>query len=241
MPGPDLTFQVVGVSKAYGGRPALTDVSFTIHSGEVLGLIGPNGAGKTTLFEGLAGTLPLDAGELVWQGRPLTGAERHVHVGYVPDGIAPWGAERLDWILDYVVGFFGGRGLAPAQLIDELDLKRCLDVPLDALSKGQRKRAVLAVALLLPQPLLLIDEPFDGLDLRQTRHVGELLRNHASAGRTLFLSIHQIGDAARICDRLILLNGGRVVGEGTVEELTQASGPSPNRVTALEDIFLALT
>ena len=241
MPATELTFQVAGVSKAYGGRPALADVSFTIHSGEVLGLIGPNGAGKTTLFEGLAGTLPLDAGQLVWQGRPLTGAERHLHVGYVPDGISPWGNERVEWILDYVVGLFGSRGLDPARLIDELDLEKCLDVPLDALSKGQRKRAVLAVALLLPQPLLLIDEPFDGLDLKQTRHVGELLRKHASAGRTLFLSIHQIGDAARICDRLILLNAGRVVGEGTVDELTRASGPLPNRVTALEDIFLALT
>src|SRR5262245_58732984 len=102
MPGMGSIFQVVGVSKAYGGRPALTDVSFTIKSGEVLGLIGPNGAGKTTLFEGLAGTLPLDAGQLLWDGRPLNGTERHAHVGYVPDGIAPWGSERVEWILDYV-------------------------------------------------------------------------------------------------------------------------------------------
>ena len=96
------------------------------------------------------------------------------------------------------------------------------------LSKGQRKRALLAIGLLTSQPALLIDEPFDGLDLRQTRDVAATLRAHAAQGRTLFLSIHQIADAARLCDRYILLNNGRVRGEGPV------SGD-------LEEVFLAVT
>jgi ABC-2 type transport system ATP-binding protein len=101
---------------------------------------------------------------------------------------------------------------------------------------------MLAIGLLAPQPLLLADEPFEGLDLRQTREVGSALRDHAAAGRTLFLSIHQITDAARICDRFVLLSGGRVRGEGTLDELSALAAtrdlpPAAN----LEEVFLALT
>jgi ABC-2 type transport system ATP-binding protein len=114
--------------------------------------------------------------------------------------------------------------------------------PIGALSKGQRKRVVLALGLLTPQAVLLADEPFEGLDLRQTRDVGAALREHAASGRTLFLSIHQITDAARACDRFVLLSGGRVRGEGTFDELAALAGTSAARTPAdLEDVVLALT
>src|SRR5207237_5798343 len=104
--------------------------------------------------------------------------------------------------------------------------------------QGQRKRALLGIGLLTPQPALLIDEPFDGLDLRQARDIAQALRAHAERGRTLFLSIHHISDAARFCDRFVLLSSGRVCGEGTVQELAAlAGGPYEN----LEGVFLALT
>ena len=106
----------------------------------------------------------------------------------------------------------------------------CSGPPIGTLSKGQRKRALLAIGLLTPQPLLLCDEPFDGLDLKQTREVGAALREHAAAGRTLFLSIHQIGDAARVCDRFVLLSGGRVCGEGTLGELAGLAASAGGRV-----------
>jgi ABC-type multidrug transport system ATPase subunit len=92
------------------------------------------------------------------------------------------------------------------------------------------------MGLLTPQPVLLADEPFDGLDLRQTREVARVLRSHTATGRTLFSSIHQISDAARVCDRFVLLSGGRVCGEGTLSELCAASGAKD-----LEEAFLALT
>jgi len=124
------------------------------------------------------------------------------------------------------------------EVVARLDLGPLLASPMGRLSKGQRKRAVLAVGMLAPHPVLLADEPFDGLDLRQTREVGAALRAHAAAGRTLFLSIHQIGDAARICDRFVLLSAGRVCGEGTLPELAARVSSNPSN---LEDIFLALT
>ena len=97
------------------------------------------------------------------------------------------------------------------------------------LSKGQRKRALLAIGMLTPHPLLLVDEPFDGLDLRQTREVGAALRAHAATGRTLFLSIHQIADAARVCDRFVLLSGGRVCArrhDGRTDRRARTVSPS---------------
>ena len=108
---------------------------------------------------------------------------------------------------------------------------------LGTLSKGERKRTLLALGLLTPQPLLMLDEPFDGLDLRQTREVMMLLRAHAKRGRTLLLSVHQLTDAARVCDRLVLLSAGLCVGIGTLAELqAQAGLPEGN----LEEVFLAL-
>ena len=230
---------VDGLTKSYGRLTALADVSLSIHDGEVLGLIGPNGSGKTTLFECIAGVLPYDAGSIRVDGAAVSPRHGASPVFYVPDAIAPWPAESVRWALDFTVGFFGGAASRRDEVIERLDLGPLLGQPIGALSKGQRKRAVLAIGMLTPHPVLLADEPFDGLDLRQTRDVGAALRAHARAGRTLFLSIHQIGDAARVCDRFVLLSGGRIRGEGTIDELARRAHAvnAPN----LEDIFLALT
>jgi ABC-2 type transport system ATP-binding protein len=266
-----LVLQVASVAKRYGQLPALSDVSFTIRPGEVLGLIGPNGSGKTTLFECLGGVLPADAGGVLREGRPLTAAERTGTIFYLPDAITPWPTQSVRWALRFVLGYWGGpfvtgqtrdnsqaicHGSDPIQdggptvranpdpiqdVVQRLDLGSLLDAQLRTLSKGQRKRALLAIGLLTPQPILLADEPFDGLDLKQTREVGATLRHFAAAGRTMILSIHQIADAARVCDRFVLLSGGRVRGEGTLEQLSALAGTRGARAADLEEVFLALT
>jgi len=228
-----MLLQVSHLSKRFAQIHALSDVSFQVRPGEVLGLIGPNGAGKTTLLECMAGLLPFDSGELHTAGRPPSAL-----LFYLPDAITPWAAQPLRWVLDYTIGFFGGRAELRDEIISQFDLRSLLRQPIGTLSKGQRKRALLAIGLLTPQPALLIDEPFDGLDLRQMRDVGAALRTHAAAGRTLFLSIHQISDAARICDRFVLLSNGRMCGEGTVSELAARAGSISHN---LEEVFLALT
>jgi ABC-2 type transport system ATP-binding protein len=227
------------LTKTYGRLTALSDVTFTVRPGEILGLIGPNGAGKTTLFECMAGVLPYEAGTVSVDGVPVTPRARASRIFYLPDAIAPWPSQTVEWALDFTIGFFGAGAGDRADVIERLGLAPLLRAPIGTLSKGQRKRAVLAIGLLTPQPLLLADEPFDGLDLRQTRDVSAALRQHAAAGRTLFLSIHQISDAARVCDRFVLLSGGRVCAEGTVAELSRRVDAvnTPN----LEELFLALT
>lgn len=238
-----MLFEVNGLSKRFGQIAALTEVGFHVRAGEVLGLIGPNGAGKSTLFDCLAGVLPSDSGTVRAGGRPIDVHARHSLLFYVPDAIAPWPEQSVRWALDFTIGFLRGRASLRDEVVDQLDLRPLLHQPIGTLSKGQRKRVLLGIGLLSHQPALLIDEPFEGLDLRQARDIAAALRAHAAGGRTLFLSIHQISDAERFCDRFILLSCGRVCGEGTVQELAalaaanQASGRNQN----LEEVFLALT
>ncbi len=217
-------------------------MSFSVQPGEVLGLIGPNGSGKTTLFECLAGVLPFDEGAVCDGERPLAPGERASLLFYLPDAIAPWPTQPVRWALRYAIGFFGGRADLHDEVVRRFDLAPILDSPIGTLSKGQRKRALLAIGLLTPQPLLLADEPFEGLDLRQTREIAAALREYAARGRTLMLSIHQISDAARVCDRFVLLSGGRIRGWGTLDELSPTATARDGGGRAdLEEVFLALT
>jgi len=217
-----------GLTKRYGSGTVLDNVAFDVRPGEILGLIGPNGAGKTTLFECLAGLLPRDAGTIHSEGRLF----------YLPDGIRPWAEQRVRWALTFFESLWRRPKGQAATLADELQLGALLDSRIGSLSKGESKRVLLALGLLTPHPLLLLDEPFDGLDFRQTRDVMALLRTVHATGRTLFVSIHQLTDAARLCDRLILLSRGHVVGAGTLSALrTQANLTQGG----LEEVFLALT
>jgi len=228
--------KVSNLCKAFGRQQALSRVSLDVRGGEVLGIIGPNGAGKTTLFECVAGTLPADSGEIAVTGQMF----------YLPDAIAPWPSQTVQWALQFVPGFFAGadgvNAARVATVIVTFKLTELLNRPIGALSKGQRKRAMLAIALLTPAPILLVDEPFEGLDLRQSREVAAALRAEAAAGRTLFLSIHQMADAVRVCDRFILLSGGVVKGAGTLDELSVMAGTQGQAgARDLEEVFLALT
>jgi len=229
---------VEGLTKKFGSRRVLADVSFTVGAGEVLGLIGPNGAGKTTVLECLAGLLPANSGTFKFHGNPLSRRSRKEALFYVPDGILPWAQQTVEWVLSFFEKLYSRppeklKALAGPLLLEEIARSR-----VGTLSKGERKRTLLALGLLTSHPLLLLDEPFDGLDLRQTREVMTLLRNESAAGRTLFVSIHQLNDAAKVCDRLVLLNAGKRVAEGTLAELQAQANLKDG---GLEEIFLALT
>jgi ABC-type multidrug transport system ATPase subunit len=229
---------VQGITKLFNKRRALDDVSFSVRPGEVLGLIGPNGSGKTTLFECLAGLLPANGGTVKHDGRELSPARRKDALFYLPDAIYPWAEQTVGWVLDFFRRVYQNPLHDLSALIGPLRLEELMNARTATLSKGERKRVLLALGLLTPHPLLMLDEPFDGLDLRQTRDVMTLLKAHAASGRTLMLSIHQLIDAGRVCDRLVLLSAGRTVGEGSLAEL-RARTNLPE--AGVEEIFLALT
>jgi ABC-2 type transport system ATP-binding protein len=233
-----LLMQVTGLAKRYGDQRALSDISFTVNAGEVLGLIGPNGAGKTTLMQAIAGTLATDDGRILWRGTPLPLPRRREFLFYLPDGVRPWEDQYVARVTELFAAIYGRSQAFLAQTIHALGLAPVLCKRVVELSKGYARRLLLALALLTPQPLLLMDEPFDGFDLRQTRDVMNVLREVAGGGRTLVLAIHQLRDAARVCDRFVLLAEGHVRGAGTLAQLqAQAGKPAAD----LEDVFLALT
>jgi ABC-2 type transport system ATP-binding protein len=229
---------VRGLSRAFGDVLAVSSASFNVSAGEICGIIGPNGAGKTTLLETVCGLQPAQGGIVAWRGAPTPPALRKDHMFYVPDGIAPYPEHRAGAVVSFVARVFGRGESEWRGVVDRLGLGGVLGKRVDTLSKGFRRRLLLALGLVTPHPLLIMDEPFDGLDLRQTREAMDVLRAAARGGRSFLLSIHQLGDAERLCDRLVLLSGGRVAGEGTLAALrAQANLPHG----ALEDIFLALS
>ena len=228
---------VAGLRLAYGDVQALDGVGFELIEGEILGLIGPNGAGKTTLLECLAGFVAPNAGEVRLRGQALPLARRREQLFYLPDGITPFGDLSVGRVLTAYGRLHGQPRALLASLVEGLDLAPVWRKTVAALSKGYRRRLLLALGLLAPQPILLLDEPFDGFDLRQTLAVVELLREVARR-RTLLLSIHQLADAERICDRFLLLAEGRSLACGSLAALRERSGAPGAR---LEEVFLALT
>ena len=229
---------VKGVTKRFKDRCVLDEVGFSARKGEVLGLIGPNGSGKTTLFECLAGLIPANTGTVQFEDHELPPSRRKEKLFYLPDAILPWAEQSVKWVLSFFEKLYRRADLSVSSLAAPLRLEELMGARIDSLSKGERKRVLLALGLLTSHPLLLLDEPFDGLDLRQTREVMNLLRNHAASGRTLMLSIHQLVDAGRVCDRLVLLSAGKVVGEGSIAELRAQANLAE---VGVEEIFLALT
>jgi ABC-2 type transport system ATP-binding protein len=230
--------QVRSINKQYAGEPVLADIAFEIQAGEIVGIIGPNGAGKTTLLEVLAGIVAAETNDVRWLGNPLPLSQRREAMFYLPDGVRPYEDQSVTRVLSFFARVYGRSVDEITATIKAVGLTPVLHKRVHALSKGYGRRLLLALGLLTPQPLLVMDEPFDGFDLRQVQEVLGVLRTEAAKGRTLVLAIHQLMDAERVCDRFILLAGGRVRGEGTLSDLrvqtVKANG-------TLEDIFLALT
>jgi ABC-2 type transport system ATP-binding protein len=230
--------RVDSITKQYADQAVLSEVTFDIHAGEILGIIGPNGAGKTTLLEALAGILPAETSDVQWLGKPLLPARRREAMFYLPDGVRPYQDQPVTRVLTFFAEVYRISPDEIADTVESVGLTPVLHKRVHSLSKGYGRRLMLALGLLTPHPLLLMDEPFDGFDLRQTRDIVGVLRRESSKGRTLVLAIHQLMDAERVCDRFILLADGRVRGTGTLGDLRARTGISDG---SLEDIFLALT
>jgi len=228
--------QCLHLSKLYQDYSALSDVSFSVAAGEILGIIGPNGAGKTTLMECVAGLLPADNIQLQWQGSPFSPLQAGHFLFYLPDGILPYPEQYTGSVIEFFQKLLGATPESCNRLIERLELQPVLDKRIQSLSKGYRRRLLLAIGLLSQRSLLMLDEPFDGFDLRQSLTVMDLLRDMLS-GRSLLLSIHQLSEAERICHRFLLLDTGRVIAQGTLEELRRQAGLERG---GLEEVFLAL-
>jgi ABC-2 type transport system ATP-binding protein len=231
---------VKNLSKRFGTLRALERVNFEVPPGTIVGIIGPNGAGKTTLLLSLAGFLTIDSGTISWNNRLASAKSQFRSVFfYVDDAVRPHALLPVDLVVSFYASVFHRPQARCGELIDRLVLGAFLRSRVSELSKGAAKRFLIALGLLSTQPVLLLDEPFDGLDLRQTMELIPMFRGVADEGRTLVLSIHQLRDAERVCDRFVLLNNGRLAGTGTLPELQAIAGAAQG--SGIEEIFLALT
>jgi ABC-type multidrug transport system ATPase subunit len=235
---PLVLLEVEAVGVRLSGQKILDGVSFAISEGERVGLIGPNGAGKTSLLEAVAGFAPLDAGQLRWRGAPLGAHDRKESLFYLPDGIRPCPDHRAGELVELFRVAYGQPRSRAEELVEVLQLGRALDKRVGHLSKGFTKRMLLALGMLTRAPLLLLDEPLDGLDLHQVAAVGSLFDRLRGEGRTLLLSIHELSLAERLCESFLLLAEGRLLAKGRLADLRRQAGIEAG---GLDRVFFVLT
>jgi ABC-2 type transport system ATP-binding protein len=238
----EAAIELSGLRKTYGSRAVLDGIDLTVERGTILGYIGPNGAGKSTTVKILCGLTPAFEGVARIAGRdpradPL-GVKRVI--GYVPENAVLFElltvAEflllvgRLHGLEDELVRTRATRFLEVFELADRLGTR------IQTLSKGMRQKVLLTSALLHDPEVVLLDEPLSGLDVNATILVKELIRALADSGKTVFYCSHVMDVVERVCDRIAILDGGKIVASGTFEELQAARGGG-----SLEQIFARLT
>jgi len=233
------------LTRHYGQLVAVQDLDLEVRAGELFGFLGPNGAGKTTTLRMLIGLLRPTSGTARVAGHDVQLASRQAKraTGYLPD--APYLYDKLTGRehLGFVGGLYGLTDGAVesrvARLLALVELQDRAGDLIETYSHGMRQRLALAAALIHEPDVLLMDEPFSGLDPRSTLRVKEVLQTLAGRGATVLLSTHTLEIAERICDRVGILNRGQLVAVGTMAELraqAQADGDS-----TLEDLFIELT
>lgn len=232
-----------GIHKTYADFTALHPLDLHVRKGEVFGFLGPNGAGKTTTIRILSGVLPPTGGSLAIDGVQMAEdpVQAKARMGYIPD--RPYLYEKLTAreMLHFVGGLYG---MAPdviektgMDLLRDNDLDRFADRLIEGFSHGMKQRLTLSCALLHDPPLLIVDEPMVGLDVRGARQIKQVFRDRAESGRTVFLSTHSLDVAQEVCDRLAIIHHGRIVAQGSYEEIR-----SDRRDDAkdLEEVFLRI-
>ncbi|WP_026452841.1 ABC transporter ATP-binding protein [Saccharomonospora iraqiensis] len=218
---------VTSISRSFGAHRALDDVSFEVRPGRMTGFLGANGAGKTTAMRIILGVLAADSGGVTWEGRPVTQASRQ-RFGYMPEerGLYPKMrvAEQIAWL-----GQLHGLDRAAARrntarLLDQLELAPRADDKLEELSLGNQQRAQVAAALVHDPVLLILDEPFSGLDPIAVETVLAVLRDRAASGVPVLFSSHQLAVVERLCDDLIIISEGEIAAAGERTELRHRYG-----------------
>ena len=216
------SLEIKGISKRYGDTVAVQGLSFDVHAGEVFGFVGRNGAGKTTTMRIVLGVLGADAGEVRWNGVPL-GFPARRRIGYMPEerGLYPKMrvAEQLAY-LGELHGMTDSEARASAgRWLDRFGLKDRGNDELQALSLGNQQRIQLAAALVFGPEVLVLDEPFAGLDPMAVDVMSAVLREQADAGLPVIFSSHELELVERLCDRVGIIDRGKIVAIGTVAEL----------------------
>jgi ABC-2 type transport system ATP-binding protein len=232
------------LTKQYGSFTAVDRIDLHVPRGELFGFLGPNGAGKTTTLRMIAGILRPTEGR-IWLGgddllaRPMVAKAR---LGFIPD--RPFVYEKLTGgeFLHFVAGLYGQDGAAVdkriAELLELFELTPWRDELIEAYSHGMRQKLIISSALVHRPELIVVDEPMVGLDPKSARLLKDIFRRFVQRGGTILMSTHTLEVAEAMCDRIAIIQQGRIVARGTMPELRQQTAAGD---LSLEDLFLRLT
>lgn len=241
---PATVVEVAGVSKRFGKTQAVDSVSLSLGAGEALGLVGPNGSGKTTLLRCASGLLRMDAGRSAILGHDVS--KEHsaamAALAFVPELPAPFPALTPREHLLFAARVFGlaaGWEVRAESVLRTLDLTEVADRLCMELSKGQKQKVHVAQAMLRNPPVVVLDEPLIGIDPKGVRAVKDWIRERVAAGGSFLVSSHALAFVEEVCQRIGILNKGRLLAIGTLDELRARSRSSGD--ATLEDAFLRLT
>ena len=235
--------KISNLSKSYakGNKKAVDSLNLEIKNGEIFGFIGPNGAGKTTTIKMITGILNPDRGEIEINGHSLKDdpIAAKMSMGYVPDNHDIYemltGREYLSFMADMYNVPMRERKERIERYLSQFELDKAVDSQIKSYSHGMKQKLVITGALLHEPALWILDEPLVGLDPRSAMLLKEQMRAHCSAGNTVFFSTHVLEVAERLCDRIGIIDHGRLIAVGTLDELRSTSGET------LESIFLERT
>ncbi len=215
----------MGLTRRFGTLTALDDLSFSVPSGQVVGFLGPNGAGKTTTMRAIFGLTDLDAGSVRWDGRPIGAAERR-RFGYMPEERGLYPSMLIAEELTYLGRLHGmsasDAAAATARWLERLEVADRAGDKVESLSHGNQQRVQLAAALVHDPEVLVLDEPLAGLDPTGIDVIGQVLVEEARSGRCVLFSSHQLDQVEDLCESVTIIDRGRLVASGTVDDLTSA-------------------
>ena len=226
-PIPQGGLEVVSIAKSYDKRSVLTDISLTVGKGEVLGLLGPNGAGKTTCFYSIMGLVRPDSGRILMDGVDVTNLPMYrraiLGLGYLPQETSIFRGltveQTISCVLEMVEPDKATRAAELDRLLDEFHLTRLRESPAMALSGGERRRCEIARALAANPSIMLLDEPFAGIDPLSINDIRDLIKDLKRRGIGVLITDHNVRETLDIVDRACIIYGGQVLFAGTPEDL----------------------
>jgi ABC-2 type transport system ATP-binding protein len=235
--------EVVELTRRYGAITAVSELSFTVAAGEVVGLVGPNGAGKTTTLRCLVGIIRPTSGTIRIAGHDLLTdpLPAKATLAFVPDEPHLFPHLTVLEHLRFIGRIYGVADMEQraGRLLEELELSDRLDSLPDELSRGMKQKLAIACGLLHDPRALLLDEPLTGLDPGAIRRMKRTIRQRAEGGAAVILSSHLLGLVEELCSRILVIQQGRMVAMGTIGEIIASKPELAGR--GLEDVFLALT
>jgi ABC-2 type transport system ATP-binding protein len=218
----DGLLELIGLRRTYGTIAALDDLSFNVRAGKVVGFLGPNGAGKTTTMRAIFGLTELDAGSVRWNGAPVVQAQRR-RFGYMPEERGLYPGMLVGEQVEYLGRLHGlsaaDAAAATSTWLERLDVADRWGSKVETLSHGNQQRIQLAAALVHGPELLVLDEPLSGLDPTGIDTMGRVLVDQARAGCCVLFSSHQLDQVEELCQEVTIIDHGRLVVSGTVDEL----------------------